>query len=52
MTNSKSSASSAIFSLIFMIHLMNDAHFLNANGVGLLCPMVIIPPLNKMQASL
>ena len=47
MTKSKSSASSIIVPSIFVIHLMNGAHFLNATCVTQ-CPIIVISPLTKM----
>ena len=52
MTKSKSLALSVVISSIFVIHLMNGAQFLNATGVGLLCCVVTISLLTKLQASL
>ena len=52
MTKSKSSASSIVISSIFVIHLMNDAQFLNAIGIGLLCFVLTISRLSEIYASL
>ena len=47
MTKSKSSASSSVFSSIFVIHLVNGAQFLNATCVtGAV--VTVISPLTKM----
>ena len=48
MTKPKSSASFIAVPSIFMIHLTNDAIFLNATRAGLLCAAVKISPLTKM----
>ena len=47
MTKSKSSASSIIVLLTFVIHLMNGAQFLNATCV-VGAAVTIISPLTKM----
>ena len=51
MTKSKSSASSAVVSSIFVVHLNNGAQFLNATCVAVAITTVI-SPLTKMEASL
>ena len=48
MTKSKSSASSIVVPLIFVIHLANGAQFLNTNLVTRLQPAIVISPLTKM----
>ena len=47
MTKSKSSASSIVVPSIFVIHLINDAQFLNATCI-LGAVMTVISPLIKM----
>ena len=51
MTKSKSSASSIVVPTIFVIHLMNDAQFLNVTYVTRY-PIILILPLTKMSESL
>ena len=48
MNKSKSSESYIVAPSIFVMHVMNGAHFLNATGVGLLCGVVMISPLTKI----
>ena len=48
MTSSKSSGSSIVVPSIFVIHLVNDAQFLNATGAGLLCAVAMMLTLTKM----
>ena len=48
MSKSKSSTSSFVVPSILFIHLMNLPQFLNATGVELLCPVVMILPLTKI----
>ena len=47
MTKSKSSALSTVAPLIFLIHLLNGAQFLNATCVAW-CPRILISLLSKM----
>ena len=47
MTKSKSSASSIVVPSIFVMHLLNGAHFLNATCVAG-AAVTIISPLTKM----
>ena len=51
MTKSKFSASSFVGPTIFVMHLVNGSQFLNAT-CATSCPMILISPLTKMQASL
>ena len=48
MTKSKSSASTIVVPLTFVIHLMSCAQCLNATSVARLRPAIVIIPLTKM----
>ena len=50
-TKCKSSSLSIVVPSNFMIHLVNGAQFLKTTGVGLLCTIVTISPLDKMKTS-
>ena len=52
MTKYRYSASSTVAPSVFVINSVNGEQLLNATGVGLLCYVVMIAPLTKMQASL
>ena len=48
MTKSKSSASSVVVPSFFVIHLMNEAQFLNAASVARLRPIAVMSTLIKI----